>query len=111
MYDEKELLESTKMCQIQIRKLEDEKELFKARIERILNSKEEELKNAEMLKSEELKRQREILYEKITSLTSLLEESNQMMTTYEDENRELKEKNGKLDYNLKMLTNSHFELE
>jgi hypothetical protein len=34
-----------------------------------------------------------------------------MLTSYENENKELKEKVNKLDYNLKMLTNSHIELE
>jgi hypothetical protein len=109
--NEKELLDSVKLSQIQIRNLEDEKELFKARIERILTSKENELKEAEDLRTDELRRQKEILYEKISSLTGLLEESNQIISVYENENKEIKERNGKLEYNLKMLTQSHLELE
>jgi hypothetical protein len=34
-----------------------------------------------------------------------------MITIYENENKDLKEKVNKLEYNLKMLTNSHIELE
>ena len=44
-------------------------------------------------------------------MTSLLEESNEMISAYESENRELKEKLTKLEFNLKMLTSSHMELE
>lgn len=44
-------------------------------------------------------------------MTGLLEESNQMISLYESENKELKEKISKLEFNLKMLTNSHLELE
>jgi hypothetical protein len=68
---EKENLETNKMIQIQLKNSEDEKEIFKARIERILLNKEDELKKADGLKNEELKRQREVLYEKISSVRIL----------------------------------------
>ncbi len=44
-------------------------------------------------------------------MTNLLEESNQMISVYENENKELKEKLSKMEFNLKMLTSSHIELE
>lgn len=69
---EKENLETNKMIQIQLKNSEDEKEIFKARIERILLNKEDELKKADGLKNEELKRQREVLYEKISSVRIFL---------------------------------------
>lgn len=68
--NEKEYLESVKLSQIQIKNLDDEKELLKARIERILQNKEDELQRAEVLRTEELKRQREVLYEKISSVSN-----------------------------------------
>jgi len=108
---EKELYETLKMTQMEIKNIQDEKESLKYKIDRVLQAKEENDKNSELMKNEELKRQREVLYEKISSLTTLLEESNSMITLYEDENKELKEKLGKLEFNLKMLTKSHMELE
>jgi hypothetical protein len=41
----------------------------------------------------------------------LLEDSNQIISSYEKENDDLKEKNVKLETNLRLLTNSHIELE
>jgi hypothetical protein len=67
-----------------------------------------ELQNS---KENELSKQKKILYEKIKSLTNLLEESNKLIKGYEIEVTQLKSKNSKLEYNLKMLTNSHSELE
>ena len=62
-------------------------------------------------KNEEIKQQKNIFLEKIKSLTQLLEESNQLIQSYENEVKDLKSKNKKLEYNLKMLTQSHSELE
>ena len=62
-------------------------------------------------KQSELSQQKKILYEKIKSLTNLLEESNRLVKSYETEVTQLKNKNSKLEYNLKMLTESHSELE
>ncbi len=59
------------MNQIQLKNSEDEKELLKARIERILQNKDDELRRADLMKTEELKRQREVLYEKISSVINL----------------------------------------
>ena len=67
-----------------------------------------ELQNS---KQSELSKQKQVLYEKIKSLTNLLEESNRLIKSYETEVTQLKNKNNKLEYNLKMLTESHSELE
>ena len=55
--------------------------------------------------------QKKILYDKIRTLNNLLEESNQIIKAYEIEVTDLKNKNLKLENNLKLLTNSHHELE
>ena len=55
--------------------------------------------------------QKKMLYDKIHKLNDLLEESNQIIKTYEKETSELKNKNIKLENNIKLLTNSHYELE
>ena len=55
--------------------------------------------------------QKKILYDKISTLNNLLEESNQIIKAYEIEVTDLKNKNLKLENNLKLLTNSHHELE
>ena len=67
-----------------------------------------ELQNS---KENELSKQKKILYDKIKSLTNLLEESNRLIKAYEVEVTQLKNKNSKLEYNLKMLTDSHSQLE
>jgi hypothetical protein len=67
-----------------------------------------ELKNS---KENELSKQKKILYDKIKSLTNLLEESNKLIKAYESEVTQLKTKNSKLEYNLQMLTDSHSQLE
>ena len=54
---------------------------------------------------------KKILYDKIKSLTNLLEESNKLIKAYETEVTQLKTKNSKLEYNLQMLTDSHSQLE
>ena len=71
----------------------------------------EKLNHIESTKDTELKQQKDILYDKIKSLTQLLEQSNQLILTYEKEVKEHKARNAKLENNLKMLTNSHLELE
>ena len=71
----------------------------------------EQLTELQNSKENELSRQKQMLYEKIKSLTNLLEESNKLIKSYEIEVTQLKNKNSKLEYNLKMLTDSHSELE
>lgn len=81
------------------------------RVERLTKTKEDELNQLDNSKNEEIRKHRESLYEKINSLTKLLEESNYMISEYENENGRLKKKCEKLEYNLEMLTQSHIELE
>ena len=71
----------------------------------------EKISNIEIMKDKEIKQQKSILYEKIKSLTQLLEESNHLIQSYEQEVKEHKARIAKLEYNLKMLTDSHIELE
>jgi hypothetical protein len=99
------------MIQNKYKNLEDERTLLLTRVERLTKSKEDELNHLDNSKNEEIKKHRESLYEKINSLTKLLEESNYMMSEYENENIKLKKKCEKLEYNLQMLTDSHLELE
>ena len=84
--------------------MEDERTMLLTRVERITQAKEEELNNLDNSKNEEIKKHRDSLYEKINSLTKLLEESNYMMSEYENENIRLKNKCEKYEYNLQMLT-------
>ena len=51
------------------------------------------------------------MYEKIRKLNNLLEESNSIIKSYEKEVQALKERNSKLENNLKILSSSHSELE
>ena len=71
----------------------------------------EQISELQNSKETELLKQKQILYNKIKSLTNLLEESNKLIIAYEIEVTQLKTKNSKLEYNLKMLTDSHIELE
>ena len=59
----------------------------------------------------EIKHQKKLLYEKIYKLNTLLEESNEIIKTYEKEISTLRNRNVKLENNLKILTASHTELE
>ena len=71
----------------------------------------EKINHIESTKDSEMKQQKNTLYDKIKELTRLLEESNKLILSYEKEVKELKIRNNKLEHNLKMLTNSHIELE
>ena len=71
----------------------------------------EQLNYIESSKDSEMKMQKNILYDKIKALSQLLEQSNQLVLMYEKEVKELKCRNAEVEYNLKMLTNSHMELE
>jgi hypothetical protein len=71
----------------------------------------EQLNYIESSKDSEMKMQKNILYDKIKALSQLLEQSNQFVLMYEKEVKELKCRNAEVEYNLKMLTNSHMEFE
>ena len=73
-----------------------------------LNNKIDIIKNKN---ENEFLNQKKDLYDKIHKLNNLLEESNKIIKAYEKEVTYLKSKNIILENNLKLLTNSHHELE
>ena len=117
----KELNEQIKNMEIEKNKYRDElNQTFKdnSSLKSELSIKNEEKKNLgnemKQMKSKhekEITDQKKLLYEKIYKLNNLLEESNEMIKTYEKEISILRNKNDKLENNLKILTNSHTELE
>ena len=117
----KELNEQIKNMEIEKNKYRDElNQTFKdnSSLKSELSIKNEEKKNfgneMKQMKSKhekEITDQKKLLYEKIYKLNNLLEESNEIIKTYEKEISILRNKNDKLENNLKILTNSHTELE
>ena len=117
----KELNEQIKNMEIEKNKYRDElNQTFKdnSSLKSELSIKNEEKKNfgneMKQIKSKhekEITDQKKLLYEKIYKLNNLLEESNEIIKTYEKEISILRNKNDKLENNLKILTNSHTELE
>ena len=117
----KELNEQIKNMEIEKNKYRDElNQTFKdnSSLKSELSIKNEEKKNLgnemKQMKSKhekEITDQKKLLYEKIYKLNNLLEESNEIIKTYEKEISILRNKNDKLENNLKILTNSHCELE
>jgi len=112
----------------QIKNLELERNKYKEELNKTFNdntslrselsTKNEEKKNLgneiNQIKSEyenEISNQKKILYEKIRKLNNLLEESNSIIKSYEKEVASLKSQKSKLEDNLKILSNSHKELE
>ena len=117
----KELNEQIKNMEIEKNKYRDElNQTFKdnSSLKSELSIKNEEKQNLgnemKQIKSKhekEITDQKKLLYEKIYKLNNLLEESNEIIKTYEKEISILRNKNDKLENNLKILTNSHTELE
>ena len=70
-----------------------------------------EMSNYKNKKENECNETKEILFNKIKTLNNILEQGNKLIKSYELEVAELKNKNSKLEFNLKMLTQSHEELE
>ena len=112
----------------QIKNLELERNKYKEELNKTFNdntslrselsTKNEEKKNLgneiNQIKSEyenEISNQKKILYEKIRKLNNLLEESNSIIKSYEKEVASLKSQKSKLEDNLRILSNSHKELE
>jgi len=117
----KELNDQLKNIELEKNKFKDElNQTFKdnSSLKSELSIKKEEQKNLGneiiQMKStheKELSDQKKLLYEKIYKLNNLLKESNEIIKTYEKEITLLRNRNTKLEQNLKMLTNSHDELE
>jgi uncharacterized membrane protein YgaE (UPF0421/DUF939 family) len=68
---ERQLIENKNNLECHNKTLSEEKDLLIDRIEKILSDKEEEFKNLDYEKNDEINRQREVLYEKISSVSSI----------------------------------------
>ena len=95
----------------ELNKLKTDNEYLIKQMDEITKNADNKVSDITLSKDTEIKQQKTVFYEKIKSLTQLLEESNQLIQSYENEVKDLKNKNSKLEYNLKMLTQSHSELE
>jgi len=91
--------------------LNNENLLLKDKIRSYEESIQTEINNYKTRKENELNETKEVLFKKVKSLNNILEQGNKLIKSYELEVAELKNKNSKLEFNLKMLTQSHQELE
>ena len=102
--------ENKKMNQKNI-DLNNENILLKDKIQSYEETIQTEINNYKTRKENELNETKEVLFNKVKSLNNILEQGNKLIKSYELEVAELKNKNSKLEFNLKMLTQSHQELE
>ena len=91
--------------------LNNENMLLKDKIASYEESIHTELNNYKSRKENELNETKEILFNRVKKLNEILEQGNKLIKSYEYEVADLKNKNRKLEFNLKMLTQSHQELE
>ena len=91
--------------------LNDENLLLKDKIGSYEETIHTEINNYKTKKENELNETKEVLFKKVQSLNNILEQGNKLIKSYELEVAQLKNKNSKLEFNLKMLTQSHQELE
>ena len=91
--------------------LNNENLLLKDKIRSYEESIQTEINNYKTKKENELNETKEVLFKKVQSLNNILEQGNKLIKSYELEVAQLKNKNSKLEFNLKMLTQSHQELE
>ena len=91
--------------------LNNENMLLKDKIASYEESIHTELNNYKSRKENELNETKEILFNRVKKLNEILEQGNKLIKSYEYEVADLKNKNSKLEFNLKMLTQSHQELE
>ena len=91
--------------------LNNENMLLKDKIASYEESIHTELNNYKNRKENELNETKEILFNRVKKLNEILEQGNKLIKSYEYEVADLKNKNSKLEFNLKMLTQSHQELE
>jgi len=91
--------------------LNNENLLLKDKIRSYEESIQTEINNYKTRKENELNETKEVLFKKVKSLNNILEQGNKLIKSYELEVADLKNKNSKLEFNLKMLTQSHQELE
>ena len=100
-----------KSCKEKISDLESENFFMKDKIKSYEENIEKEINNYKNRKENEYNETKEVLFEKIKKLNNILEQGNKLIKSYELEVADLKNKNSKLEFNLKMLTQSHEELE
>ena len=100
-----------KSCKEKISDLESENYFMKDKIKSYEENIEKEINNYKNRKENEYNETKEVLFEKIKKLNNILEQGNKLIKSYELEVADLKNKNSKLEFNLKMLTQSHEELE
>ena len=91
--------------------LNNENLLLKDKIRSYEETIHTEINNYKTKKENELNETKEVLFKKVQSLNNILEQGNKLIKSYELEVAQLKNKNSKLEFNLKMLTQSHQELE
>ncbi|MCQ2819922.1 MAG: hypothetical protein MJ252_21870 [archaeon] len=107
----KKLKEKNDKYQRDNQKLFEDNAKLKFEYEELDKSSKEAIKSTKDEKQNEINQQKAVLYEKIKSLSKILEQSNQLIMSYENDVKELKERNLNLEKNLQLLTNSHIELE
>ena len=106
-----EMIRENKNINLKNVDLNNENLLLKDKIQSYEESIQNEITNYKNKKENELNETKEILFKKVKSLNNILEQGNKLIKSYELEVAELKNKNSKLEFNLKMLTQSHQELE
>ena len=106
-----EMIRENKSMNLKNIDLNNENLLLKDKIQSYEESIQTEIVNYKNKKENELNETKEILFKKVKSLNNILEQGNKLIKSYELEVAELKNKNSKLEFNLKMLTQSHQELE
>ena len=106
-----DMTKENKNCKEKITDLQNENFFLKDKINHYEENIQKEMSNYKNKKENEYNETKEILFNKIKTLNNILEQGNKLIKSYELEVAELKNKNSKLEFNLKMLTQSHEELE
>ena len=100
-----------KNCKEKINDLENENFFMKDKVKHYEENVQKEINNYKNRKENEYNETKEVLFNKVKTLNDILEQGNKLIKSYELEVADLKNKNSKLEFNLRMLTQSHQELE
>ena len=106
-----DITRENKNCKEKINDLQNENFFLKDKVNHYEENIQKEMNNYKNKKENEYNETKEVLFNKIKTLNNILEQGNKLIKSYELEVAELKNKNSKLEFNLKMLTQSHEELE
>ena len=106
-----DIARENKSCKEKINDLQNENFFLKDKVNHYEENIQKEMNNYKNKKENEYNETKEVLFNKIKTLNNILEQGNKLIKSYELEVAELKNKNSKLEFNLKMLTQSHEELE